>query len=94
MPVDGLYPAIGMHSEGEEIRLTLDADWPDQEVMSMSIDNTEEEWSRMHGVRLNGQVCQHLFLSQILSGNRHKNFFPINIFLRFCQEIVSKIFLR
>ncbi|XP_064634542.1 SPRY domain-containing protein 3-like isoform X2 [Lineus longissimus] len=56
MPGDGLFPAVGMHSEGEEVKINLDIEWQHQDVILMSIDNTEEEWSRLHDVRVNGQV--------------------------------------
>ena len=54
MPPDGLHPAVGMHSEGEEVKLHLDARWDD--VVLMSIDSCEEDWSRLHDIRINGQV--------------------------------------
>ena len=56
MPAEGLFPAVGLHSEGEEVRLHMDAEWERKEVILMSIDNCEEDWSRLHDVRLNGQV--------------------------------------
>ena len=56
MPADGLYPCVGMHSEGEEVRLNLDAPWEHSDVILMSIDNYEEEWARLHDIRINGQV--------------------------------------
>ena len=56
MPPEGLYPAIGMHSEGEEVRINVDARWEHSDVTLMSIDNCEEEWARLHDVRINGQV--------------------------------------
>jgi len=56
LPPEGLYPAVGMHSEGEEVRLSLDAQWQHSGVTLMSIDSCEEDWSRLHDVRINGQV--------------------------------------
>ena len=56
MPAQGLFPAVGLHSEGEEVRLNLDAEWEHKDVILMSIDNCEEEWSRLHDVRINGMV--------------------------------------
>ena len=56
MPGDGLFPAIGLHSEGEEVKINLDAEWEHKDVILMSIDNCEEEWSRLHEVRINGMV--------------------------------------
>ena len=56
MPVEGLFPAVGLHSEGEEVRINLEAEWQHQDHILMSIDNCEEEWSRLHDVRLTGTV--------------------------------------
>jgi len=56
LPAEGLYPAVGMHSEGEEVRLNLDAEWQHSGVTLMSIDSCEEDWSRLHDIRINGQV--------------------------------------
>ncbi|GFV79406.1 SPRY domain-containing protein 3 [Trichonephila clavipes] len=49
-----LYPAVGFHSVGEEVRLSLDMRWMPEEDMSMCIDSNEEEWSRLHDIKLNG----------------------------------------
>lgn len=56
VPPEGLHPAVGMHSEGEEVRLNLDAKWEHSDVILMSIDSCEEDWARLHEVRVNGQV--------------------------------------
>ena len=64
LPADGLYPAVGMHSDGEEVKLNLDAQWQHSDVTLMSIDSCEEDWSRLHDVRINGQVsCIHRLLA-------------------------------
>jgi hypothetical protein len=60
MPPEGLMPAVGMHSEGEEVRLNLDARWDHSEVILMSIDSCEEDWSRLHDVRVNGQLLEYV----------------------------------
>lgn len=59
MPPDGLYPAVGMHSEGEEVRINLEVERYDQSEVLMSIDNCDEEWARLHDIRVNGQVGEH-----------------------------------
>jgi len=60
LPVGGLYPAVGMHSVGEEVRLFLGLNWIPEEDSLMSVDTNEEEWYRLNDIRLNGQVCcQH-----------------------------------
>ena len=56
LPPEGLNPAVGMQSEGEEVKLNLDAKWEHSDVILMSIDSCEEDWSRLHDVRINGQV--------------------------------------
>lgn len=55
----GLFPAIGMTSVGEEVRLTLHSQWFNEEETQMSIDGHEEEWSRLHDIILNGQVLEY-----------------------------------
>ena len=45
-----------MHSEGEEVKLNLDAEWHYEELILMAVDSGEEEWSRLHDVKLNGMV--------------------------------------
>lgn len=59
IPAGGLYPAVGMHSEGEEVKLNLDAEWQYEDVISMAVDNGEEDWSRLHDVRLNGMMIEY-----------------------------------
>jgi hypothetical protein len=57
LPMGGLYPAVGMHSIGEEVRLFLGLNWLPEEDSFMSVDSNEEEWYRLSDIRLNGQVC-------------------------------------
>ena len=57
LPLGGLYPAVGMHSVGEEVRLFLGLNWIPEEDRLMSVDTNEEEWYRLNDIRLNGQVC-------------------------------------
>jgi len=40
--VGGLYPVVGMHSVGEEVRLFLGLNWIPEEDSLMSIDTNEE----------------------------------------------------
>ncbi|KAF8771023.1 SPRY domain-containing protein 3-like isoform X1 [Argiope bruennichi] len=54
-----LYPAVGFHSTGEEVRLSLDMRWMPEEDMSMCIDSNEEEWSRLHDIKLNGTILEY-----------------------------------
>lgn len=53
----GLFPAIGMHSLGEEVRLNLQAEWGTEEEDSiMMVDSHEDEWGRLYDVRVSGTV--------------------------------------
>lgn len=57
VPPDGLFPAIGMHSLGEEVRLDLQAEWGSEEEDSvMMVDSHEDEWARLYDVRVSGTV--------------------------------------
>lgn len=57
MAPDGLFPAIGMHSLGEEVRLDLQAEWRQEEDDSvMMVDSHEDEWARIYDVRVTGTV--------------------------------------
>ncbi|KAL8603792.1 hypothetical protein ACOMHN_058527 [Nucella lapillus] len=56
VPPGGFHPAVGMHSEGEEVQLHLQADWETHESMQMAVDHCEDDWKRLHDVRLCGQV--------------------------------------
>ena len=57
LPVGGLYPAVGMHSVGEEVQLFLGLNRIPEEDSLMSVDTNEEEWYCLNDIRLNGQVC-------------------------------------
>ncbi|XP_002741480.2 SPRY domain-containing protein 3-like [Saccoglossus kowalevskii] len=59
LPAGGFFPAIGMHSVGEEVRLHMDADWVNIEE-DMMIDSCEDEWARLNDVRVNGQVLEYI----------------------------------
>lgn len=54
---DRLHPAVGMHSLGEEVLLDLNAEWGTEEDDGlMIVDSHEEDWSRLHDVRVTGTV--------------------------------------
>ena len=59
-PLDRFHPAVGMQSEGEELKLDLNAKWGEEQragdVTLMAIDSCEEDWSRLHDIRVNGQA--------------------------------------
>ena len=56
-PPEGLYPALGMHSLGEEVQLDLHAEWrrEDEDGM-MIVDSHEDDWGRLHDVTATGTV--------------------------------------
>lgn len=58
---DGLYPAIGMHSLGEEVRLNLQAEWGTEEEDSiMMVDSHEDEWGRLYDVKVSGTLLEYV----------------------------------
>ncbi|KAL3841690.1 hypothetical protein ACJMK2_019799 [Sinanodonta woodiana] len=58
-PAGGLFPAVGLHSDGEEVKLNLDAEWHSEDVMHMAVDSSEEEWTRLHDIKLNGITLEY-----------------------------------
>lgn len=55
--LDTLYPAVGMHSLGEEVLLDLNAEWgTEEDDGQMIVDSYEDDWSCLHDVRLTGTV--------------------------------------
>ncbi|XP_070565095.1 SPRY domain-containing protein 3-like [Ptychodera flava] len=59
MPAGGLFPGVGMHSVGEEVKLHMDADWVNLEE-DMLIDSCEDDWARLHDVRVNGLMLEYV----------------------------------
>ncbi|KAK2514489.1 hypothetical protein Q9966_015730 [Columba livia] len=58
---EGLFPAVGMHSLGEEVRLHLHAELgTEDEDTAMLVDSLEEEWGRLHDVRLCGTLLEYV----------------------------------
>lgn len=50
-----------MHSLGEEVLLDLNAEWGAEEDDGlMIVDSHEEDWSRLHDVRVTGTVSPRL----------------------------------
>ncbi|XP_053907474.1 SPRY domain-containing protein 3 isoform X2 [Cuculus canorus] len=61
LPPPGLFPAVGMHSLGEEVRLHLHAEpRRDEDDSAMMVDSFEEEWGRLHNVRLCGTLLEYV----------------------------------
>ncbi|XP_054941591.1 SPRY domain-containing protein 3 isoform X1 [Physeter macrocephalus] len=60
MSPDGLFPAVGMHSLGEEVRLHLNAELGREDDSVMMVDSYEDEWGRLHDVRVCGTLLEYL----------------------------------
>lgn len=58
---DGLFPAVGMHSLGEEVRVDLGAEWAlEEDDSAMMVDGHEEDWSRLYDVRVSGTLLEYV----------------------------------
>uniref|UniRef100_K7GHD9 SPRY domain containing 3 n=1 Tax=Pelodiscus sinensis TaxID=13735 RepID=K7GHD9_PELSI len=58
---DGLFPAVGMHSLGEEVRLHLHAELGTEDDDSvMMVDSYEDEWGRLHDVKVCGTLLEYV----------------------------------
>lgn len=54
---EGLFPAVGMHSMGEEVKVDLEAEWVFEEDYSMMmVDSHEDDWGRLYDIRVSGTV--------------------------------------
>ncbi|XP_076064885.1 SPRY domain-containing protein 3-like [Oratosquilla oratoria] len=58
-PAGGLFPCVGLAATGDEVRLTTHLSWQHDEDTHMSIDSNEDEWLRLHDIRLNGQMLEY-----------------------------------
>lgn len=56
----GFFPAVGMHSLGEEVRLHLNAELGREDDSVMMVDSYEDEWGRLHDVRVCGTLLEYL----------------------------------
>lgn len=59
LPENGLYPAVCFFLVAAEVRLMLGAKWKQEDDVLMCIDSSEEEWSRLHDIKLNGMVLEY-----------------------------------
>ncbi|KAF7668053.1 hypothetical protein LDENG_00034940 [Lucifuga dentata] len=58
---EGLFPAVGMHSMGEEVRVNLQAEWLLEEDDSMMmVDSHEDDWGRLYDVRVSGTLLEYV----------------------------------
>uniref|UniRef100_H3CB60 SPRY domain containing 3 n=1 Tax=Tetraodon nigroviridis TaxID=99883 RepID=H3CB60_TETNG len=61
LSVEGLFPAVGMHSMGEEVKVDLQAKWHLEEDESMMmVDSHEDDWGRLHDVRASGTLLEYV----------------------------------
>ncbi|XP_056130087.1 SPRY domain-containing protein 3 [Lampris incognitus] len=61
MAADGLFPAIGMHSLGEEVRVDLQAEWLlEEDDTVMMVDSHEDDWGRLYDVRVSGTLLEYV----------------------------------
>lgn len=59
---EALHPAVGMHSLGEEVLLDLNAEWGmEEDDGQMIVDSHEEDWGRLHDVKVTGTVSLFSF---------------------------------
>ncbi|XP_047440872.1 SPRY domain-containing protein 3 [Mugil cephalus] len=58
---EGLFPAVGMHSMGEEVKVDLRAEWflEDDDSMMM-VDSHEDDWGRLYDVRVSGTLLEYV----------------------------------
>jgi hypothetical protein len=54
----------------EEVKFNLDAEWQYNELVLMAVDSGEEEWSRLHDVKLNGSVIRHVYFVYLMDKNK------------------------
>ncbi|KAF7663967.1 hypothetical protein LDENG_00195200 [Lucifuga dentata] len=58
---DAFYPAVGMHSLGEEVLLDLQAEWRmDEDDGQMIVDSHEDEWARLYDVKVTGMLLEYV----------------------------------
>ncbi|KAK8387456.1 hypothetical protein O3P69_018191 [Scylla paramamosain] len=55
----GLFPCVGLAAAGDAVRIVPQLIWPPDEDTHMSVDSMEEEWLRLHDIRLNGQMLEY-----------------------------------
>lgn len=57
MSAEGLFPAVGMNSMGEEVKVDLQAEWLlEEDDSTMMVDSHEDDWGRLNDVRVSGTV--------------------------------------
>uniref|UniRef100_A0A3Q2PBD6 SPRY domain containing 3 n=1 Tax=Fundulus heteroclitus TaxID=8078 RepID=A0A3Q2PBD6_FUNHE len=58
---EGLFPAVGMHSMGEEVKVDLRAEWLlEEDDTVMVVDSHEDDWGRLNDVRVSGMLLEYV----------------------------------
>ncbi|XP_062246994.1 SPRY domain-containing protein 3 [Platichthys flesus] len=58
---EGLFPAVGMHSMGEEVKVDLQAEWfLEEDESMMMVDSHEDDWGRLYDVRVSGTLLEYV----------------------------------
>ncbi|XP_068454152.1 SPRY domain-containing protein 3-like isoform X2 [Clinocottus analis] len=58
---EGLFPAVGMHSLGEEVKVDLQAEWfLEEDESMMMVDSHEDDWGRLFDVRVSGTLLEYV----------------------------------
>ncbi|XP_053173256.1 SPRY domain-containing protein 3 [Scomber japonicus] len=58
---EGLFPAVGMHSMGEEVKVDLQAEWfLEEDDSMMMVDSHEDDWGRLHDVIVSGTLLEYV----------------------------------
>ncbi|KAG7519906.1 SPRY domain-containing protein 3-like [Solea senegalensis] len=58
---EGLFPAVGMHSMGEEVKVDLQAEWfLEEDDSMMMVDSHEDDWGRLYDVRVRGMLLEYV----------------------------------
>ncbi|KAM8862539.1 SPRY domain-containing protein 3-like isoform 1-T2 [Spinachia spinachia] len=58
---EGLFPAVGMHSMGEEVKIDLKAEWfLEEDESMMMVDSHEDDWGRLFDVSVSGTLLEYV----------------------------------
>ncbi|XP_054625462.1 SPRY domain-containing protein 3 isoform X2 [Dunckerocampus dactyliophorus] len=58
---EGLFPAVGMHSMGEEVKVDLQAEWLlEEDDTMMMVDSHDDDWGRLYDVRVSGTLLEYI----------------------------------
>uniref|UniRef100_A0AAQ4PJQ4 B30.2/SPRY domain-containing protein n=1 Tax=Gasterosteus aculeatus aculeatus TaxID=481459 RepID=A0AAQ4PJQ4_GASAC len=58
---EGLFPAVGMHSMGEEVKIDLKAEsFLEEDDSMMMVDSHEDDWGRLFDVSVSGTLLEYV----------------------------------